>query len=72
MGGMFNGCSLSTPNYDQTLINFATITPPETAIPMNISIHFGTSKYTIGGAGEAARNTLITNYNWTILDGGGI
>lgn len=32
----------------------------------------GASKYTIGSAGETARNNLINNKGWTINDGGGI
>jgi surface protein len=58
---------LSTPNYDATLISWAAQAPTN-----GISINFGGSKYTLGGAAEAARNTLINTYNWTITDGGGI
>ena len=58
---------LSTVNYDATLISWASQAPNN-----NLSIDFGGSQYTLGGAGETARNTLTTTYNWTIADGGGI
>ena len=58
--------SFSVSNYDATLISWAAQT-----LNSNISIDFGTSRYTSGGSGEAARNTLINTYGWTITDGGG-
>ena len=58
---------MSTANYDATLISWANQTPQ-----LNITIDFGGSQYTLGGAAEAARNTLINTYGWTITDGGGI
>jgi len=36
----------------------------------NMSVHFGNSQYTAGGAAEAARTSLINTYGWTITDGG--
>ena len=66
--GLMNGApGLSTPNYDATLISWAAQNPS-----LNESPHFGGSKYTLGGAGETARNTLINTYGWTITDGGGV
>ena len=59
--------SLSTANYDATLISWAAQTPQ-----LNQQPNFGGSQYTLGGAAEAARNTLINTYGWTITDGGGI
>lgn len=59
--------TLSTANYDATLISWAAQTPQQ-----NINITFGNSQYTLGGAAETARNTLINTYGWTITDGGGI
>ena len=59
--------TLSTTNYDATLISWANQAPLT-----NKSISFGGSQYTLGGAAEAARNTLINTYGWTITDGGGI
>ena len=57
----------SVSDYDDTLISWASQSPQN-----NINISFGGSKYTVGGAAEAARNTLINTYGWTITDGGGI
>lgn len=41
-------------------------------VSLNEAITFGTAKYTLGGAAEAGRNTLINTYGWTITDGGGV
>ena len=57
--------NFSIANYDATLISWAAQT-----LNSNISIDFGTSRYTAGGSAEAARNTLINTYGWTITDGG--
>ena len=67
--GLFmNGADgLSTVNYDATLIAWAALTQTS-----NININFGGSQYSLGGAAEAARNTLINTYGWTITDGGGV
>mgnify|MGYP001182484922 CR=1 FL=1 len=62
---MFKSTTLSTANYDATLIGWAA-----QSLNSNLSIDFGSAKYTPGGAAEAARNTLINTYNWTIVDGG--
>jgi surface protein len=64
---MFNTSGLSTANYDATLIGWAA-----QGITNAVSIDFGSSQYTLGGAAEAARNTLVSTYGWTIVDGGGI
>ena len=66
-GFMNNATGLSTANYDATLISWAAQTPSLNEVP-----NFGGSQYTLGGAAEAARNTLINTYGWTITDGGGI
>ena len=64
------GHGISRANYDATLIGWAAQTPN---IPIGLTITFGTSQYTLGGAAEAARNVLIgAPYNWTITDGGGV
>ena len=65
MNAMFAGVTLSTENYDATLISWAA-----QAVQSNVPFHGGNSKYTAGGAAEAARNTLINTYGWTITDGG--
>lgn len=64
---MFNASGLSTASYDATLIGWAA-----QSITNAVSIDFGSSQYTLGGAAEAARNTLVSTYGWTIVDGGGI
>jgi surface protein len=58
---------LSTTNYDKLLIGWASQVPQ-----LNQNPHFSIIKYTLGGAAEAARDTLINTYGWTITDGGGI
>jgi surface protein len=62
---VFLNVELSTANYDSTLIGWA-----NTGVPNGLTFNFGISKYTSGGTAEAARNTLINTYNWTIIDGG--
>ena len=64
---MFTSSGLSTANYDATLIGWAA-----QSITNAVSIDFGSSQFTSGGAAEAARNTLVSTYGWTIIDGGGI
>jgi len=68
MTTMFDGVTLSTTNYDNTLIGWSTLSTGETKIPINITFSGGNSKYSSNG--EAARNTLINTYGWTITDGG--
>jgi len=62
---MFKTTTLSTANYDATLIGWAA-----QSLNSNLSIDFGNAQYTAGGTAEAARNTLINTYGWTIVDGG--
>ena len=62
---MFNASGLSTASYDATLIGWAA-----QSITNAVSINFGSSKFTSGGAAETARNTLINTFGWTIVDGG--
>jgi len=64
---MLSSSGISTANYDATLIGWAA-----QSITNAVSIDFGSSQYTLGGAAEAARNTLVSTYGWTIVDGGGI
>lgn len=59
------GVRLPTSRYDALLINYAAQAPNP-----NLSFSGGNSKYTAGGAAEAARNNLINTYGWTITDGG--
>ena len=65
--GFLSNSTLTTGNYDETLISWAA-----QSLQSNVNISFGNSQYTLGGAAEAARNTLINTYNWTITDGGGV
>lgn len=72
---MSNADCLSVAQYDALLIGWQQTL--ETAFPSgvgytpNIGITFGAAEYTLGGSAEAARNTLINTYGWTITDGGG-
>lgn len=62
MISMFKGVMLSTSNYDGLLNGWS-------AIPLNNNVRFsgGNSNYC---AGEAARQSMIDNFNWSITDGG--
>jgi surface protein len=60
------GVVLSIANYDATLIGWAA-----QDVKPNMNVNFSTSRYSIDGLAEAARNTLINTYGWTITDGGG-
>ena len=62
-----NSGEISRANYDATLIAWEASAPPT-----GITFHFGNSKYTLGGAAETARTSLITTYSWNISDGGGV
>ena len=74
MDNMFNGATLSTSNYDAILIGWeATLEaayPSGTGYSPTISIDFGNSEYTGGGAAATARASLISTFGWTISDGG--
>lgn len=60
-----NGVTIPTATYDAILIAWEAQAPTS-----GISIHFGNSEYTAGGAAEAARTSLQVTYGWTIVDGG--
>ena len=66
--------TFSTSNYDAILIGWeATLQaafPNGSGYTPSISINFGNSEYTGGGAAATARASLINNFNWTITDGG--
>lgn len=64
---MFRSTTLSTANYDATLIGWAS-----QSLNGGLSIDFGSATYTAGGAAEQARNKLISTYGWTIVDGGSV
>ena len=61
--GMFLGCTLTTKSYSDFLINLATL-----PLKNGVSFHGGNSKYNV--AGGVARAYLISNFGWTITDGG--
>jgi hypothetical protein len=60
--------TLPTSRYDQLLINLAAQTKNQSTQ----TAHFGSSKYTAGGAAEAARTSLINNDGYVISDGGAV
>jgi len=61
--GMFLGCTLTTQSYSDFLINLATL-----PLKSGVSFHGGNSKY--NPAAAIARAYLISNFGWTITDGG--
>jgi len=63
-GNFLHSSTLSTPNYDATLIGWEA-----QAVQDNVSISFGSSEYSTGAA-ATARQALIDDHNWTIVDGG--
>jgi len=65
------GARLSRANYDKILIGWSTLDPGETKIPINLNVHFGSSKYSNDPTVLTARDTeLRGSKNWTITDGG--
>jgi len=63
MEGMFSGVTLSTSNYDNLLLGWSQLT-----LQTGVTFHAGNSKYS--SAAENARQAIITNFSWTIIDGG--
>ena len=63
MNLMFYGVTLSTSNYDNLLLGWSQL-----SLQSNVDFHGGNSKYSI--AAVDARQAIITNFNWTIIDGG--
>jgi len=61
--GMFLGCTLTTQSYSDFLTNLATL-----PLQSGVSFHGGNSKYNPTAA--IARAYLISNFGWTITDGG--
>ena len=62
MEGLLTGVTLSTSNYDDLLIGWANLT-----LELGISFDGGNSQYC---AGADARQSIVANYGWTIVDGG--
>jgi len=63
MDWMFSGATLSTPNYDNLLLGWSQL-----SLQSNVIFNGGNSKYSIAAAD--ARQAIISNFNWTIIDGG--
>ncbi|MEM6297215.1 MAG: BspA family leucine-rich repeat surface protein, partial [Bacteroidota bacterium] len=63
MGFMLVGSGLSKANYDATLIGWADDNDGVQNIPTMVNLSADGLEYC---AGETARNTLISTYNWTI------
>ena len=61
MVNMLNNCGMSSVNYDATLIGWEAQGPPT-----GLTLGAQGLRYTLGGAAEAARTSLITTYGWTI------
>ena len=64
MSEMFWFAELSPANYDSLLIGWAALS----TLQSNVSFHAGSSQYSPAAAD--ARATLVSEYNWTITDGG--
>tara|TARA_R110000744_G_scaffold246732_1_gene363147 strand:+ start:56 stop:841 length:786 start_codon:yes stop_codon:yes gene_type:complete len=66
--------TLTEANYNATLIGWEATLQAYVAgggtYSHSIVITFGNSEYTGGGAAAAARASLISNFGWTITDGG--
>ena len=62
MSDMFSGATLSTDNYDATLIGWASKT-----LKPNVVFSGGNSTYC---SSANARGSIINTYGWTITDGG--
>jgi len=60
---MFFGVTLTTQSYSDFLINLATL-----PLQSGVSFHGGNSKY--NPAAAIARAYLVSNFGWTITDGG--
>ena len=60
---MFSGVTLTTQSYSDFLVNLATL-----SLKSGVSFHGGNSKYNLAAA--IARVYLISNFGWTITDGG--
>mgnify|MGYP003653939078 FL=1 len=70
----FLNSNLDNNNYQNGIIGWTgwTSGAPTKTLKSNVSAHFGTAKYEIGGESEDVRNYLTGTLGWTITDGGGI
>lgn len=69
----FFASPFSTSNYDALLIGWEaalqTAYPSGSGYTLTPFADFGTVLHTTGGSAEAAKNSLISTFNWTITDG---
>jgi surface protein len=65
--GMLDNCGMSKANYDATLIGWAS-----QSVQYGVLLGANGLTYSLGGAAEAARNTLTTTYGWTITGDSGV
>ncbi|MFC0875338.1 BspA family leucine-rich repeat surface protein [Saccharicrinis sp. FJH2] len=63
MTDIFNGCKLSTDNYTVMLVTWS-----ELSLQNGVVFNAGNSMF--DSKGDTARQTIIDNYAWTIIDGG--
>jgi surface protein len=74
MDSLLVNTSLDTINYDLILIgweaNLQSQFPNGAGYSKTPSPTFGNTKYTGGGSAATARASLVSNFNWTITDGG--
>ena len=65
MNNMFVSSAFGNTNYDNLLLTWSGLT----GLQSNVNFNAGTAKHTYGTVSDA-RLSIITNYNWTITDGG--
>ncbi|WP_108247070.1 BspA family leucine-rich repeat surface protein [Muricauda brasiliensis] len=66
MADMLTNTAMSTDNYENTLIGWFVVDPDETQVPPNIKLGADGVTY----CSPIGKNTLISQYGWTILDDG--
>ncbi len=64
MTGMFKNRTLSSANYDATLVGWSKL-----ALQNGVTFDAGSSEYSPGTA-ETARQKIIEDFGWTFIDGG--
>ena len=64
MLNMFYWVTLSTTNYDSLLIGWSQL-----VLHSSVNFNGGNSQYSTGAA-TTARDSIINNYSWNIIDGG--
>ena len=62
---MLNANGFSVASYDALLVGWES-----QLVNNDISVNFGGSQYTASSAAATARQALIDDHNWTIVDGG--